>query len=116
MAGLQRDIAFDWRALQKVRQLLGEGWQNKIEPALIESDPEIIAGLLAAGSDKPAEWWLDQSPPLHEARMKLEREITLAFFGPGGADAVDPPRPLTRVARTIATLWKRLTAPGAVSG
>lgn len=109
-------VRFDWRALSALRASLGDGWADRVETAFAEQDAVTMADILAAGSDRPAEWWLEASPPLVTSAAAARKALLAAFYGP--TMAADPD-PLTAASRTkssrIATWFAALFGRGARS-
>lgn len=85
-AGGPVPLRFDWRAIGALRSHLGDEWETRMQEALINLDAERLAMILEIGSGKPADWWLQMSPPFMPTADAVQRAIGVAFFGPGAPE------------------------------
>lgn len=99
-------LRFDWAALSRLRAAFGEGWADRIEAAFVEQDADAMALILAAGSDKPAAWWLEHSPPLVPAGAAARKALLAAFYGPAlEPQPVDPPLAANKTHQSKIVMW-----------
>lgn len=110
-------LRFDWAALSRLRVALGDGWADRVEAAFAEQDANAMALILAAGSDRPAEWWLAQSPPLVPAGVAARKALLAAFYGPAPEPPPADPQAAARptIRSRIATWCAALSGRGARS-
>lgn len=85
-------LRYTWGAISELQDAHGQEWEKEVNRICTAFDAPGLAGLLAIGSDKPAEWWLGKSPPFIPAAQAVQQALTVAFFGAGGAtDEKNPP-------------------------
>lgn len=108
-------IRFTWAGLSRLHGHFGPDWDQAIEKAFTTLDVEVLAKVLAAGSDRPASWWLEASPPFIPAAQAAREALNLAFFGPGREAEEPESAPDPRMRLAIRTLFARLFASGAKS-
>lgn len=76
------EIQYDWKAISELRGTFGEGWEKAVDDLATKADTEMLARLLAMGSEHSEEWWLDKSPPFFETVAAVIEALRLVFFGP----------------------------------
>jgi len=85
-------LRFKWSAISELQTAYGTEWEKEVNRICVGLDAAGMANLLAIGSDKPADWWTEKSPPFVLAAKAIQEALHLAFFGAGGMDEADPPK------------------------
>lgn len=103
-------LAFDYRALSRVRAELGADGQARA----LAGDVDLLPKLLAAGlarhhPDWTAERIAEVSPPIVPTTKAIEEALLAAYYGPDGPPPENPPPPPGTLWRR---LWRRLTGRG----
>lgn len=106
--GERLTLAFDYRALARVRAELGATGQAKA----LAGDVDLLPRLIAAGLQRHHPEWTEArvaeaSPPIVPTVRAAEAALLAAYYGPDGEpDEENPRRPPETPLRR---LWRRLT-------
>jgi len=77
-------LRFDWEAIGDLAGQFGKEWESEVSRIISETDTAGIAKILAIASDKDAEFWLKESPPVIPTSQAIHEALQVAFVGAGG--------------------------------
>ncbi|MEM9043410.1 MAG: hypothetical protein AAGC81_01855 [Pseudomonadota bacterium] len=106
-------LRFNWGSLARLYGAFGSQWEQELQQAIVKGDIETIAKVLEAGSDFPAAWWMDRSPPVQPVLNDLSLALRYAMVGPG--DPAEEPEESTadpKVSPKRRSFWARLFGLG----
>lgn len=87
-------MRFDWSALLRLREELGENYLERIEACVEDGALDVLASAVAAGTGREVGDVLAESPPVNPTYAALIKALELAMFGEDGAGPAEGGEPM----------------------